>query len=129
MGSKQEVPGECSESGGSREETLLELAAEEGSESCMDYMISSMRMEEDPSHMTERILDLTLEIIYLLTGESFPPVKSGDHLTITVPSSHSLKPKRNNDVKIVGIANKIIALLTGEVPIRCQDVAASVEEW
>ena len=28
-----------------------------------------MRMEEDRSHMTEKILNLTLEIIYLLTGE------------------------------------------------------------
>ena len=28
-----------------------------------------MRMEEDQSHMTEKILNLTLEIIYLLTGE------------------------------------------------------------
>ncbi|PIO26916.1 hypothetical protein AB205_0118110, partial [Aquarana catesbeiana] len=32
-------------------------------------MMSSMRLEEYPSHMTERILNLTLEIIYLLTGE------------------------------------------------------------
>ncbi|XP_077322662.1 uncharacterized protein LOC143956322 [Lithobates pipiens] len=94
----------------------------------MDHMISSTRMEEDSSHMTERILDLTLEIIYLLTGESFPPVKFGDRVTITVPSPHSLKPKRNNDKKIVELANKLIDLLTGEVPIRCQDVTASVEE-
>ena len=28
-----------------------------------------MRMEEDRSHVTERILNLTLEIIYLLSGE------------------------------------------------------------
>ncbi|PIO26922.1 hypothetical protein AB205_0118140, partial [Aquarana catesbeiana] len=91
----------------------------------MDHMKSSMRMEEDPSHMTKRILNLTLEIIYLLTGES------GDHLTITVPSLHLLKPKRNNDKKIVEVANKITELLTGEVPIRCQDVTVyfSMEEW
>ncbi|XP_077322647.1 uncharacterized protein LOC143956304 [Lithobates pipiens] len=89
-----------------------------------------MRMDEDLSHMTERILNLTLEIIYLLTGESFPPVKSGDHLTITVPPPHSLKPKRN-DEKILEVTNKIIDLLTGEVPIRCQDVTVyfSMEEW
>ncbi|XP_040177216.1 gastrula zinc finger protein XlCGF66.1-like isoform X2 [Rana temporaria] len=80
----------------------------------MDHMMSSMRLEEDPSHMTERILNLALEIIYLLTGESFPPVKSGDHLTITVPSSHLLKPNKNNEKKIVEVTNKIIVLLTGE---------------
>ncbi|CAI9555055.1 unnamed protein product [Staurois parvus] len=32
-------------------------------------MMAPMRMEEDRSHMTEKILNLTLEIIYLLTGE------------------------------------------------------------
>ncbi|XP_077322421.1 uncharacterized protein LOC143956163 isoform X23 [Lithobates pipiens] len=95
----------------------------------MNHMTTSVRMEEDPSPMTERILDLTLEIIYLLTGESVPPLKSGGHLTITVPSPRFLKPKRNNNKKIVAIANKIILLLTGEVPIRCQDVMASVEEY
>ncbi|PIO13903.1 hypothetical protein AB205_0068370, partial [Aquarana catesbeiana] len=76
--------------------------------------IKSMSMEEDPSHMTERILELTLEIIYLLTGESVPPVKSGNHLTIRVPSPHSLKPKKNNDKKILEATKKMIDLLTGE---------------
>ncbi|PIO25469.1 hypothetical protein AB205_0189010, partial [Aquarana catesbeiana] len=80
----------------------------------MDHMMSSMRTEENPSHMTERILDLTLEIIYLLTGESFPPVKYGDHLTIRVPSPHSLKLKRNKRKKILEVTQKIIDLLTGE---------------
>ncbi|CAI9548436.1 unnamed protein product, partial [Staurois parvus] len=39
-------------------------------ETCIDHMMAPMRMEEeDRSHMTEKILNLTLEIIYLLTGE------------------------------------------------------------
>ncbi|PIO28002.1 hypothetical protein AB205_0155600 [Aquarana catesbeiana] len=80
----------------------------------MDHTITSMRMEENLSRMAEKILNLTLEIIYLLTGESFPPMKSDDHLTITVPSPHSLKPKGNNEKKILEITNKIIDLLTGE---------------
>ncbi|XP_073450322.1 uncharacterized protein [Aquarana catesbeiana] len=89
-----------------------------------------MRMAKDPSHMTERILDLTLQIIYQLTGESFPPVKSNDHVSITVPLPHLLKPEINTK-KVLEVAKKIIDLLTGEVPIRCQDVAVyfSMEEW
>ncbi|KAM5125589.1 gastrula zinc finger protein XlCGF66.1-like [Mantella aurantiaca] len=94
-------------------------------------MTTSMRMEEDQSHMTERILNLTLEIIYLLTGESYPLVKSGDQVTIMVPPPHSLKPERNNTKKILEVIQKMIGVLTGEVPIRCQDVTVyfSMEEW
>ncbi|XP_073473648.1 uncharacterized protein [Aquarana catesbeiana] len=90
-----------------------------------------MRMEEDPSHMTERILNLTLEIIYLLTGERFPLVKSGDHMTITVPPPHSKTPEMNINKKILEVTMKMMELLTGEVPIRCQDVSVyfSMEEW
>ncbi|XP_077322152.1 uncharacterized protein LOC143955903 [Lithobates pipiens] len=71
-------------------------------------------MEEDRSHMTERILNLTLEIIYLLTGERFPLVKSGDHMTITVPPCDSLKPERHNMEKILEVTKKMMELLTGE---------------
>ncbi|XP_077346084.1 gastrula zinc finger protein XlCGF66.1-like [Lithobates pipiens] len=94
-------------------------------------MRAPMRMEEDRSHMTERILNLTLEIIYLLTGERFPLVKSGDHMTITVPPCDSLKPERHNMEKILEVTKKVMELLTGEVPIRCQDVTVyfSMEEW
>ncbi|XP_018429764.1 PREDICTED: zinc finger protein OZF-like [Nanorana parkeri] len=45
-------------------------------------------MEEDRSHMTERILNLTLEIIYLLTGERCPrPLYSRDSTQegLTIP--------------------------------------------
>ncbi|KAM5126574.1 gastrula zinc finger protein XlCGF66.1-like [Mantella aurantiaca] len=94
-------------------------------------MTTSMRMEEDQSHMTERILNLNLEIIYLLTGESYPLVKLGDQVTIMVPPPHSLKPERNNTKKILEVIQKMIDVLTGEVPIRCQDVTVyfSMEEW
>ncbi|CAI9586710.1 unnamed protein product [Staurois parvus] len=73
-----------------------------------------MRMEEDRSHMTERILNLTLEIIYLLTGERFPLLKSGDHMTITVPPCDSLNPERHNMQKILEVTKKMMELLTGE---------------
>ncbi|XP_075070640.1 uncharacterized protein LOC142159801 isoform X1 [Mixophyes fleayi] len=107
-------------------------------------------MDKDRSHMTERILHLTLEIIYLLTGEDYTVVKktSGECVTpsnhpcvsgglsrtqspITEPPPHSLIHERNNDQRILELTNKIIQLLTGEVPIRCQDVTVyfSMEEW
>ncbi|XP_077346035.1 uncharacterized protein LOC143989652 [Lithobates pipiens] len=94
-------------------------------------MTTPMRMEEHRSHMTEKILNLTLEIIYLLTGERFPLVKSGDHMTITAPPCDSLKPERHNMEKILEVTKKMMELLTGEVPIRCQDVTVyfSMEEW
>ncbi|XP_077345751.1 gastrula zinc finger protein XlCGF66.1-like [Lithobates pipiens] len=100
-------------------------------ETHIDHMTTSMRMEEDRSHMTEKILNLTLEIIYLLTGEKFPIVKSGDNMTITVPPCDSLKPERHNMQNILEVTKKMMELLTGEVPIRCQDVSVyfSMEEW
>ncbi|XP_063804868.1 gastrula zinc finger protein XlCGF66.1-like isoform X3 [Pseudophryne corroboree] len=102
-------------------------------------------MEKDRRHITENILDLTLEIIYLLTGEAYtmvnetiasicPCVSEGwirTHSSITVPPPHSLIHERHNDQKILELTHKIIQLLTGEVPIRCEDVTVyfSMEEW
>ncbi|XP_069837116.1 oocyte zinc finger protein XlCOF8.4-like isoform X2 [Dendropsophus ebraccatus] len=99
--------------------------------------------------MAERILSLTLEIIYLLTGEDYGPVRkaaktvtpiiapsesegrSRTQSSVTEHPHHSPTQRRNNEQKILEITNKIIALLTGEVPIRCQDVTVhlSMEEW
>ncbi|XP_068099791.1 zinc finger protein 436-like isoform X2 [Hyperolius riggenbachi] len=104
-------------------------------------MTISMRMDEDQSHMTERIVMLSLEIICLLTGEEYEVVKKtsgetpGSRLqgpsTISVPPPHSLTPQRNNVKKILEVINKMIELLTGQVPMRCQDVTVyfSMEEW
>ncbi|XP_044152323.1 uncharacterized protein LOC122940062 isoform X4 [Bufo gargarizans] len=104
----------------------------------------------DKRHMTEKILNFTLEILYLLTGEDYTVVKKVSDKCV-VPSSHhcvsggwsktwsstmdspphSLTPERTNEQKILDLANKIIELLTGEVPIRFQDVTVhfSMEEW
>ncbi|XP_077341383.1 LOW QUALITY PROTEIN: uncharacterized protein LOC143986848 [Lithobates pipiens] len=109
MNRKFRVRGESGESG---KETLLEVAVEE--KTCIDHMTTPMRMEEDRSHMTEKILNLTLEIIYLLTGERCPLLKSGDHMTITVPPCDSLKPERHNMQKILEVTREITDLLTGE---------------
>ncbi|PIO40357.1 hypothetical protein AB205_0020120, partial [Aquarana catesbeiana] len=83
-------------------------------ETYIDQMMVQMRMEEDRSHITEKILNLTLEIIYLLTGERFPLLESSDHMTITVPPCDSLKPERHNMEKILEVTKKMMELLTGE---------------
>ncbi|XP_073408669.1 uncharacterized protein [Dendrobates tinctorius] len=96
--------------------------------------------------MAERILHLTLEILFRLTGEDYTVVKKtssercqdpvsegwGRPLSpIIVPPLHLLVHENINDQKILELAYKIIELLTGEVPIRCQDVTIyfSMEEW
>ncbi|XP_068115261.1 gastrula zinc finger protein XlCGF53.1-like [Hyperolius riggenbachi] len=118
------------EEGGSTEQTLPRLAEEEIRTSCMDHMTTSVRMDGDWSHMTERLLNLTLEFICLLTGEGFLPVKSGDQVTITVPPAHFLVPERNMKKKILQVIQQITELLMGEVPVGCQDVPTfSSKEW
>ncbi|XP_077111603.1 uncharacterized protein LOC143767279 [Ranitomeya variabilis] len=104
------------------------------------------RMERDRDKMAERILHLTLEILFRLTGEDYTVVKKtssercqapvsegwGRPLSpITGPPPHPLIHEDINDQKILELTYKMIELLTGEVPIRCQDVAVyfSMEEW
>ncbi|XP_068115224.1 uncharacterized protein [Hyperolius riggenbachi] len=100
--------------GGEIEQTYLGLAAEESRASCTGHM-----MNEDWSHMTERILNLTLEIIFLLTGEMVVPVMSGGRMTITIASLHSLKLKRNTKQKVLEVTNKIIELLVEGEEVEC----------
>ncbi|XP_077111594.1 uncharacterized protein LOC143767272 [Ranitomeya variabilis] len=104
------------------------------------------RMARDRDKMAERILHLTLEILFRLTGEDYTVVKKtssercqdpvsegwGRPLSpITGPPPHPLIHEDINDQKILELTYKMIELLTGEVPIRCQDVAVyfSMEEW
>ncbi|XP_073408723.1 uncharacterized protein [Dendrobates tinctorius] len=103
-------------------------------------------MDLDRDKMVERILHLTLEILFWLTGEDYTVVKKtssercqapvsegwGRLLSpITGPPLHLLIHGDINDQKILELTYKMIELLTGEVPIRCQDVAVyfSMEEW
>ncbi|XP_069604953.1 oocyte zinc finger protein XlCOF22-like isoform X2 [Ranitomeya imitator] len=110
------------------------------------FLIYPSKMDIDRDKMAERILHLTLEILFRLTGEDYTVVKktSSDHCQdpvsegwgrplspITEPPPHPLVHEDINDQKILELTYKMIELLTGEVPIRCQDVAVyfSMEEW
>ncbi|XP_073538370.1 uncharacterized protein [Phyllobates terribilis] len=103
-------------------------------------------MDRDRDKMAERILHLTLEILFRLTGEDYTVVKKtssercqdpvsegwGRPLSpITGPPPHLLIHEDINDQKILELTYKMIELLTGEVPVRCQDVTVyfSMEEW
>ncbi|CAN2391584.1 hypothetical protein PRIEUP_LOCUS1624 [Pristimantis euphronides] len=96
--------------------------------------------------MAESVLHLTLEILYQLTGEDYTVVKktSSDRCRAPVcegrgrplspimgPPPHPLIHEDINVQKILELTNKMLELLTGEVPIRCQDVTVyfSMEEW
>ncbi|XP_069606439.1 oocyte zinc finger protein XlCOF8.4-like isoform X1 [Ranitomeya imitator] len=102
-------------------------------------------MDRGREKMMERILHITLEILFRLTGEDYTIVKtSSEHCRypgseewdrslspITGPPLHLLIHEDINDQKILDLTYKMTELLTGEVPIRCQDVAVyfSMEEW
>ncbi|XP_077111807.1 uncharacterized protein LOC143767387 [Ranitomeya variabilis] len=103
-------------------------------------------MDKYRDRMVERILHLTLEILFRLTGENYTVVKktSGERCQnpmseewrrplspITGPPPHPLIHEDLSDQEILELAYKMIELLTGEVPIRCQDVTVyfSTEEW
>ncbi|KAM4011912.1 gastrula zinc finger protein XlCGF66.1-like [Anomaloglossus baeobatrachus] len=103
-------------------------------------------MDMDRDKMAERILHLTLEILFRLTGEDYTVVRKtssercqapvsegwGRPLSpITEPPPHPPIHEDINDQKILELTYKMIELLTGEVPIRCQDVTVyfSMEEW
>ncbi|XP_077112070.1 uncharacterized protein LOC143767543 [Ranitomeya variabilis] len=96
-------------------------------------------------NMAESILNLTLEILFWLTGEDYTVVKTSSHhcqvfmsegqggTLSPIPGSppHPWIHEDINDQKILKLTYKMIELLTGEVPIRCQDVTIyfSMEEW
>ncbi|XP_069606499.1 zinc finger protein 684-like [Ranitomeya imitator] len=110
------------------------------------FQIDPSRMDGNRDQMAESLLHLTLEILFRLTGEDYTVVKKtssercqapvsevwGRPLSpITGPPPHPLLHDDINDQKILELTYKMIELLTGEVPIRCQDVAVyfSMEEW
>ncbi|XP_069605086.1 zinc finger protein 250-like isoform X1 [Ranitomeya imitator] len=99
------------------------------------FLIFPSKMDMDRDKMAERILHLTLEILFRLTGEDYTVVKKTSSDRCQDPVSEGwgrpLIHEDINDQKILELIYKMIELLTGEVPIRCQDVAVyfSMEEW
>ncbi|KAM4030887.1 gastrula zinc finger protein XlCGF66.1-like isoform 1-T1 [Anomaloglossus baeobatrachus] len=110
------------------------------------FLIDPSRMNKDMKKIAKRILHLTLEILFQLTGEDYTVVKKTSSercqapvsearkrplSPITGPPPHPSIHEDINDQKILELTYKMIELLTGEVPIRRQDVAIyfSVEEW
>ncbi|XP_072280770.1 gastrula zinc finger protein XlCGF66.1-like isoform X2 [Pyxicephalus adspersus] len=102
-------------------------------------------MEKNRSETTGKILNLPLEIIYLLIGEDYKLVRTFDNyvtpngqpdrekqytesedLIMKLPTYYLIPSK-----KILDVTLKIIELLTGEVPLRYPDVTVyfSMEEW
>ncbi|XP_069828845.1 gastrula zinc finger protein XlCGF66.1-like [Dendropsophus ebraccatus] len=105
------------------------------------FLTNPLRKEKERDEMAERILHVALEIISLLSGEDDMVVRkrrdeeegwSRDQGPISLlPPPHSLIQKGNSHQEILELINKMAELLTGEVPLRCQDVTVyfSMEEW
>ncbi|XP_066454477.1 oocyte zinc finger protein XlCOF7.2-like [Eleutherodactylus coqui] len=110
------------------------------------FLIDPTRMERNRDKMAESIFTLTLEILFQLTGEDYTVVKKTSSDGCQAPVSdgwkrplspitgsppHPLILQEINEQKILELTNKMIELLTGEVPIRCQDITVyfSMEEW
>ncbi|XP_044141455.1 oocyte zinc finger protein XlCOF29-like [Bufo gargarizans] len=90
-------------------------------------------MDRDKDKMAESIINLTLEILFRLTGEDYTvvkktssercqaPVSEGWERTLSPimePPLHPLIHEEINREKILELTNKMIELLTGQVPIR-----------
>ncbi|XP_041434933.1 gastrula zinc finger protein XlCGF53.1 isoform X2 [Xenopus laevis] len=93
---------------------------------------TGMREKENKNKRNKRIVNLTLEMIYLLTGEHYiPRKKSDDGGALHAPGSVIQKENNKNDKKILELMSNIIQLLTGEVAIRTDDVSIyfSLDEW
>ncbi|KAM4032332.1 gastrula zinc finger protein XlCGF66.1-like isoform 1-T2 [Anomaloglossus baeobatrachus] len=88
---------------------------------------------DNERNLTDRILDLSLKMTYLLTGEDYIMVKkitrNGEGWSKN--QSHSLKPDKTHYHEILKLSNKITELLTDEISVRYQDITVhfSMEEW
>ncbi|OCT58350.1 hypothetical protein XELAEV_18002289mg [Xenopus laevis] len=105
---------------------------EEASDTGMKGKKKDKNEEEEERGKKERMVNLTLEMIYLLTGEHYiPRKKSDDGGALHAPGSVIQKENNKNDKKILELMSNIIQLLTGEVAIRTHHVSIyfSLDEW
>ncbi|CAN2390548.1 hypothetical protein PRIEUP_LOCUS585 [Pristimantis euphronides] len=83
-------------------------------------------MDKDRKELSRRLLDVTLEIIYLLTGEDYTIVRKTSAGTPIVhlqesrgrSTSHFPITEPRHEQKILELTNKMAELLTGEVRLR-----------
>lgn len=96
------------------------------------------RTAKDRKEMSEKILNLTMEIISVLAGEectvmtkSGEPVVPRNYLLapggpISASVGHALKQELQNDQKILDLTFQIIQLLSGEDSGGCDDTTSSL---
>ncbi|XP_056395410.1 oocyte zinc finger protein XlCOF7.1-like isoform X2 [Hyla sarda] len=82
--------------------------------------------------MAKEMLNLILEIMYLLTGEDYTVVKkSGECVTtrpIMVPPPQTLIHSKDNEQKILEVVNKILKILSGEI-VKAEDTEGDEEYY
>ncbi|XP_073417959.1 uncharacterized protein [Dendrobates tinctorius] len=114
----------------------------------LDDLTDPLTMDEARKHLIDQIMHITLDILYLLTGEDYVVLKmSGGRVTHSSspivsggfcrnqspnqgPQPDGRREEGTNNEKILELTNMITQLLTGELPIGCQDVTVyfSMEE-
>ncbi|XP_075064738.1 uncharacterized protein LOC142152222 isoform X2 [Mixophyes fleayi] len=96
------------------------------------------KMTKDKNQMIAKILNCTLELTYLLIGEGYIVVKKcsekatdRNNLSVSEEDPNSVVCGRNKAKKILELANKIIKLLTDQMPIKNEDVEvySTMEEY
>ncbi|XP_072288293.1 uncharacterized protein [Pyxicephalus adspersus] len=104
-----------------------EVDSVESKRTCLTNMTDLGRMDNGAEHKTEKIFNITMEIITLLTGKECTIVKTASGENV-VPSSCpciSRDKSKNHQEKILGVTKKIMKLLTREE----MEYSEEEEDW